>query len=69
MSGLKLENLYLAQGLEEKGNPLQLQVKVLGSEHTALPFPMPGPHFFAWGGLLACDGRRGGPSGKIESVV
>ena len=50
MSGLKLENLYLAQGLEEKGNPLQLQVKVLGSEHTALPFPMPGPHSLAWGG-------------------
>lgn len=68
MSGLKLENLYLAQGLEEKGNPLPLQVKVLGSEHMALPFP-PGPHSLAWGGLLACDGRRGGPSGKMESVV
>lgn len=68
MSGLKLENLYLAQGLEERGNPFQLKVKVLGSKHMALPFPMLGCHSLALG-LLACDGRRGGPSGKMESVV
>ena len=49
MSGLKLENLYLAQGLEEKGNPFQLKVKVLRSKHMALPFPMLGRHSLALG--------------------
>ena len=49
MSGLKLENLYLAQGLEEKGNPFQLKVKVLGNKHMALPFPMLGPQSLALG--------------------